>query len=132
VPELVCLVVQDLAIAGSHHVAIRIHVRQDYQFRSGSAGANLGCLKVPETLAESDLLSVVDPLVGENENRMPMEGVCHLGEGGIVNRLREIQAGDLGGQVLMQRRDGNHGDPRLNFLLNLPTKCIVPRFATSL
>ena len=64
-------------------------------------------LQRPEALAEGDLRGVVHRLVAEDQNAIGVEGVMDFAKCRGVQRLGNIDAGNLGGE---DGRQGRHGE----------------------
>ena len=65
-------------------------------------------LQHAEAARESDLLLGGEVLVAEESDLVVEERLVYSGEGLVIERLREIHAGDLGAEVLADAVHGDH------------------------
>ena len=64
-----------------------------------------------EATAEGDLHGIGEVLPGEHQYRIRLECVFDFGEGGVIERPREIDVGDFCGKDGREWADGDgHGD----------------------
>ena len=108
VPQAVPLLVEHAPVVEGDHLTPVVDVA-DHPDRSAVADRVAGDrhLEGAEALAEGDLLLVADLLAAEDEDRVPVEGVAKEGEGAAVYGGGDVDAADLGSDVLREPVDSH-------------------------
>ena len=107
-PQAVPLLVQHALVVERDDVPFVVDVA-DHAYGSAVADriAGDGHLQGAESLAEGDLLLVAELLAAKDEDRVPVEGVAKEGEGPAVDGGGDVDAADLGADVVAESCDSH-------------------------